>query len=494
MFMKTSRFFLRCVVVFIAVFGVALTASSRSLEFEIDGIYYFQLAGNTVRASKFDAVGHVTIPSSVTYDGQTYRVTAIGSFASSYGNGDNLTLTGIDIPNSVTRIYDDAFKNCKMLTSIEIPNSVREIGEAAFCGSGLTDISISIPNSLTSIGREAFHGTPWYENQPDGVVYVGSFAYAYKGGVPEVTTISLRPGTTGIATGAFGDCDWMTHLDIPESVIYLGSGAFGDCPWYKNIYESSHDLVLYIGDIAERLRYDPENDSEVSIGTTLTFKSGTLSIADECVGYLGYNEHLPDSVDIVIPNSVVHIGKNSFSQNGTGYDKLGSITIGSSVKCIGSGAFAYFQYVPPFSDVLLYEKVTCLAKVPPVTESDFFISSISVCVSDGGGYWDFHEEPLPDDYVYKNVTLYVPKGSVEAYRNSPEWGQFTNIVGIDVPDDTASVCDVNGDGEVNIADVDAIIKVILSINDTVNDAADVNHDSEVNIADVDAVIKTILTM
>ena len=487
--MKTGTL-LRCVVVFIAIFGVALTASSSSLEFEVGGIYYSQLAGNTVCASKFNAVGHLTIPSSVTYDGQTYIVKAIGYFGADYW-GDNLTLTGIDIPSSVTRIDAEAFKNCKMLTSIEIPNSVREIGVKAFYGSGLTDISIGIPNSLTSIDDQAFHDTPWYESQPDGVVYVGSFAYAYKGGAPAVTTIALRPGTTGIATGAFGDCDWMTRLDIPESVIYLGSGAFGDCPWYKNIYESSHDLVLYIGDIAERLRYDPENDSEVSIGTTLTFKPGTLSIANQCMQNY---ETLTDSMDIVIPNSVVHIGNHSFYQNGTGHQKLGSITIGSSVKCIGSGAFAYFQYVPPFSDVLLYEKVTCLAKVPPVTESDFFISSISVCVSDGGGYWDFHEELLPDDYVYKNVTLYVPKGSVEAYRNSPEWGQFTNIVGIDVPDDTASVCDVNGDGEVNIADVDAIIKFILSINDTVNDAADVNHDSEVNIADVNAVIKTILTM
>ena len=50
--MKTGTL-LRCVVVFIAIFGVALTASSSSLEFEVGGIYYSQLAGNTVCASKF---------------------------------------------------------------------------------------------------------------------------------------------------------------------------------------------------------------------------------------------------------------------------------------------------------------------------------------------------------------------------------------------------------------------------------------------------------
>ncbi len=52
--------------------------------------------------------------------------------------------------------------------------------------------------------------------------------------------------------------------------------------------------------------------------------------------------------------------------------------------------------------------------------------------------------------------------------------------------------DVNGDDEVNIADVNAIIDVILS-GASVLPAADVNHDSEVNIADINAVIDIILT-
>ena len=51
--------------------------------------------------------------------------------------------------------------------------------------------------------------------------------------------------------------------------------------------------------------------------------------------------------------------------------------------------------------------------------------------------------------------------------------------------------DVNGDGEVNIADVNAIIDMILSGN--TDKAGDVNGDGEVNIADVNAVIDIILT-
>ena len=50
--------------------------------------------------------------------------------------------------------------------------------------------------------------------------------------------------------------------------------------------------------------------------------------------------------------------------------------------------------------------------------------------------------------------------------------------------------DVNGDGEVNIADVNVIIDMILSSNVFPN--GDVNGDTEVNIADVNAVIEIIL--
>ena len=51
--------------------------------------------------------------------------------------------------------------------------------------------------------------------------------------------------------------------------------------------------------------------------------------------------------------------------------------------------------------------------------------------------------------------------------------------------------DVNADNEVNIADVNALIAIILA-GESGNRRADVNHDGEVNIADINAVIDMIL--
>lgn len=54
---------------------------------------------------------------------------------------------------------------------------------------------------------------------------------------------------------------------------------------------------------------------------------------------------------------------------------------------------------------------------------------------------------------------------------------------------------MNGDGEVNIADVNCLIDIILgykSVDDFDGWCVDVNWDNEVNIADVNAVIDAIL--
>ena len=54
------------------------------------------------------------------------------------------------------------------------------------------------------------------------------------------------------------------------------------------------------------------------------------------------------------------------------------------------------------------------------------------------------------------------------------------------------VGDVNGDGEVNIADVNCVISVIQGGEDIYEGRADVNKDGEVNIGDVNVIISIIL--
>ena len=62
---------------------------------------------------------------------------------------------------------------------------------------------------------------------------------------------------------------------------------------------------------------------------------------------------------------------------------------------------------------------------------------------------------------------------------------------MNVPDEPIHVPgDVNGDGEVTIADINSIIDVML--NNGTNPAADVNYDREINISDINKVIDYIV--
>ena len=234
----------------IAVLLTSINAFAYDLEAtNSDGVtIYYNITSDsdlTVAGAGSYVRNHVVIPTSVTYNNRTYKVTSIGNEAfvncsdlwsvtipnsvTSIGYDAFLCcgLTSATIPNSVTSIGSGAFYGCDGLTSVTIGNSVTSIGGYAFYNcSGLT--SVTIPNSVTSIGEYAFSRTGWYNNQSDGILYLDNCCLGYKGDRP-TGELSLKDNTRLIAWCAFNKCDGLTSITIPNSVTSIGKDAFYGC-------------------------------------------------------------------------------------------------------------------------------------------------------------------------------------------------------------------------------------------------------------------------
>ena len=85
-------------------YNITSTTSPRTVEVTFRGSFYDSYPN--------EYSGTVSIPDSVQYSGNYYKVTSIGDDAFDYCT----SLTSITIPSSVTSIGDDAFTYCTSLT------------------------------------------------------------------------------------------------------------------------------------------------------------------------------------------------------------------------------------------------------------------------------------------------------------------------------------------------------------------------------------------
>jgi hypothetical protein len=459
---------------------ILLPATTSAHDFEVDGIYY-NINGNgneiivtckgeygTQYSNEYS--GNVIIPATVTYNGITYSVTSIGDDAFEHCGG----LASVTIPNSVTSIGGDAFRECCGLTSIDIPNSVTYIGWYAFYGcGGLT--SITIPNSVTFIGAETFSGTPWYNNQPDGLVYAGLVAYKFKGTMPSGTSITIIDGTLSIAGSAFYDCSGLTSVTIPNSVTSIGSWAFYNCSGLSSV--TIPKSVTSIGDYAlsgcssltiikvanGNTKYDSRNSCNAIIETAsnkliagckntvipnsvttidwhaFSYCSGLTSIdIPNSVTSIGGGafSYCSDLVSITIPNSVTLIGNSAFSD----CSSLASIDIPNSIITIGSWAF--YNCIG-LTSIDIPNSVTSIEEgafmyCSGLTSLDIGNSVTSIddyAFYDCNGLTDIFcwamTPPTVNYWTFSScygATLFVPEEAVNAYKAADYWKNFTNMV------------------------------------------------------------------
>lgn len=231
MVLLKNNIFIAIGIFTIALFFVVVTPQRVYADSTTTDGFTYSVDGSHATITSYQWKGglpDITIPTTITSDGNTYKVTQIANYAFDNNYYNNLVnLTSIVIPSSVTSIGNGAFYNCSGLKKLTIPESVTSIGDSAFYNcSNLTNVII--PNSVTSIGNDEFSGCSKLTNVtiPDNVTSIGNNSFS---SCESFTSITIPNSVTSIGSGAFARCTNLTAMTIPSSVTFIDSNAFSEC-------------------------------------------------------------------------------------------------------------------------------------------------------------------------------------------------------------------------------------------------------------------------
>jgi hypothetical protein len=361
----------------------------------------------------------IVIPDSLTFykdgspfSGSRLAVEAVGEYCFRRAS----KLAYLQIPNTVWQFGTEAIEYTDKLHSLTIPESVTEVGWLAFARSGLKEVVIPASSSNWLTSDAAFQDN---ENLVKATFANGTTAIQDRifFGCTALRTIIIPDEVEYIGPGAFAACEALTEIKLPASLKVLNNRLFRGCPLREleipagvEEIEGSALLATNIGHIT----VNPANkvfDSRDNCNAIIRTKDNTLITATN-------GAFIPASVDSIEQEAFVEL------------EGIRSLTLPENIKHI-----AEYSFLSLTSLTLI---TSYIEKPAGVLAADAF----------GNDYGD----------TYNDVTLYVPYGTLAAYRADKEWNRFRNIVEMTDETKPASVEDIEPlaeEGAVTVADMPA---------------------------------------
>ncbi len=316
------------------------------------------------------------------------------------------------LPEGMTSIGYEAFKNCTNLVRVNIPRSILQSGNGAFKSCEkldsvlITDIASwcaidfywdkyyngATSNPMTNAKHMYVNGELLTDLViPDNVKVIGNYAFI---NCEDLKTLVIQEGDSIIGISAFSHCTSLTTVTIPSSVKEVWYGAFSGCAKITKV-----------------------NIADIGAWSSISFSFYSYT-SDSITNPLYYAKSLYLSgekvTDLVIPEGVKYIGQYAFHN----CKDLVSVTLPSTTISVGGNAFRYCSNI---------SKLTVAATIPPENARYCGIRN-SKC------------------------KLYVPEESIDTYANSVWWEDFLEIRAIG---SQLRVCFVDWDGTIlSCVDVD----------------------------------------
>ena len=428
--------------------------------------------------------------------------------------------------------------NGEKIINLVIPNSVRGIGELAFyCCTDLT--SVTIPNSVTGIGKNAFWGCSSLREVTlnSAAVVATRYSSGYKFATifgSQVSSYILGESVNAIGEGAFDDCTGLTSVTIPNSVTSIGDRAFFGCSGLTSI-----DIPNSVKSIGESAFFGCSGLRKVTLNNN-TIVSKEYTISSNLASLFGTQVK-----EYVLGDRIAQIGKAAFA----GSTELTTINIPQSVTRISTDAFYYCQKLEKvialrgdpgayqcsetafcenselssLKSIKLIVPRGCASAYKSISPWRYFLieedatsilatgislSQTSLALTSAGATVQLSATVIPSYATNKSVTwsssapavatvsrtglvTAVAKGTATITATTADGSNLSAscVVTVDIP--TITPGDINGDNDVDVADIVAVIDHVLSVG--YNASGDVNGDGSVDVADIVAVIDYVLS-
>ena len=347
---------------------------------EQDGIEYVLHFNDHTAAASFASgsginVETLVIPTTISFEDEQFTVTEI--FSKCFMIPNNTICKKVIIPNTVKRIGSRAFNNARNIKEIVLPDGLTRIEDGTFslCKSLET---IVIPESVTRIGNDAFKNCESLNNinLPSGVTYIGDAAFEQTA----LKKLVVPDGIKKIPAKMCAAAHKLQCITIPPSVNEIERYAFGGCGRLAKVIIP--EAVTKIGANAF---------AGCECIDTIAIPNGVQKIEDSAFKGCRGLKH------IALPNSIQSIEEDAFS----GCNNLETLVLPASLQTLGYNCLPGCENC----DAQL-KKIVNYSTTPQSVEAQLFYN---------------HDNRL------SLITLVVPKGCSNTYKNHPWWGQM-NII------------------------------------------------------------------
>lgn len=322
---------------------------------EVIDISYFKFDQNGIDYSisvapehRADISGRVVLPAK--YNGSDVK------YVQTEGFKDCNSITEVVIPESVKYVYNNAFAGCSELKKVVLPDGLVQLAWDVFVDCPLlADVNFPAGDEFRYIVSDVFRDCPEMRKKFDKVpVGSASAQLSYWGtaclgvgygvdddeddgkadnfDVQSVTEITVREGTTIVASYAFYNCSKLETLTFADSVKYA----------VQYVFPNEKKSSLKTLNLSASYMITPHEQNYPATLETITVPASNpdFYVTDGCLMYKGDSRLVASTVSAdSIPAGTKIIGKKSFCNK-----NLDNVVIPSTVTDIYARAFEGGQY------------------------------------------------------------------------------------------------------------------------------------------------------